>query len=391
MSATIELLTYADLLDHLVDFTGANPSPHKYRQSRTAIKEGYSNFRNDFQWPYYYTKGRICTVAPYEEGTVSYDFSGGGVERELILTGGSWPEWAAYGQVLIGAVYYDVADRVSPARLQLDINDAPSADFSDTSYILVRDTYSLPSDYVNMDKLYTPESWQRITYVHPRQWLVAHRYNITSASTPIFFTVRGSPDFMGAMSLSFYPFPDSEQTVDFIYQRRGRPLRIERDTGTANGTLGDTDLNYISGTVFKQDHVGSVVRLSASDDTEYPSGRQGSNPFDEERVIMDVNLAGTQLTVDQQFLNDHSNSRYTISDPVDIEPGTMTGALLRRCEWEMALITRMEDRDMIGKIYHDFLAAHREYASPISHPRVVGDQGVWGRRLAYMPAGEDMG
>lgn len=391
MSRTIELLTYADLIDHLIDFTSANPSAQKIRQSKQAIQQGYANFRNDHNWPYYYATGRICTVAPYDEGTITFDLSGGSVEREVTLTGGTWPAWAAFGQLLIGAVFYEVAERVSDTILQLDIEKAPTADITTaTSYQIMRDTYTLPSDFVNLDTLYTPESWRDISYVHPRTWLVSHRYNVTSASTPTFFTVRGSPDFMGSMSMSFYPFPDSEQTIDYIYQRRGRPLRVERVLGVGSADEGDSYLNYVEGDVFKQEHIGSVIRVSEDNSTEYPSGRTGTNPYDEERVIMDVNDAGTQLTIDQQWLETHGTSRYTISDPVDVEPGTMTGGLLRRCEMEMAVNSRMEDRANIVAIYNQWLTRHREYSQPIMQPRQVGAEGVWSRRLAYMPAGPDI-
>jgi len=390
MSRTIELLTYADLIDHLIDFTSANPSPQKVRQAKRAISDALNNFRNDFNWPYFYTTGRICTVAPYDTGTVTFDYTGGSYERQLTLSGGEWPEWAAYGQVLIGAVYYEVAERISASTIQLDINKSPHADITEaTTYILVRDTYTLPSDFVNIDKLYTPESWHRIDYVHPREWLVAHRYNVTSASTPCFFTITGSPDFMGSMAIRFYPYPDSEQTIDFIYQRRARFLRIERDRGQGSATEGNDYIN-VSSDPINEERVGSVIRVSASDAEEYPDGRTGTNPFDEERVIMDVNEAGDQISVDQQFLNQHSNCKFIISDPVDIEPGIMTGALLRRAEMEMAIISRMVDRNDIIKLYGEFLDKHREYASPIMHPRAVGQEGLYSRRLAYMPAGEDV-
>lgn len=390
MSRTIELLTYADMIDHLVDFTGANPSPQKERQAKRSIKQAYDNLCNEFAWPYYYASGRICTVAPYDTGTITYDVTGGSVERQVTLTDGVWPTWSAYGTIIIDAIMYRVAERVTDTILQLDINEAPHEDITDaTGYTLMRDVYTLPSDFVTLDELYTPESWQKISYVHPRQWLVSHRYNVTSAASPSMFTVIGSPDFMGSMSVAFYPYPDSAQVVDFIYHRRGRPLRVERVLGVATAALGNNYLNHVSGSLFDADMIGSVIRVSASDDAKYPSGRAGNNPYAEERVIMDVSESGDQATVDQQFLEAHSNAKFTISDPIDIEPGIMTGALLRRAELEMAILARMEDRPLVSEFYDAFLTKHREFASPVTQPRAVGDV-LWGRRLAYMPRGDDV-
>jgi hypothetical protein len=375
MSQTIELLTYADLIDHLLDYLGGATSAHKVRQAKRAIEQGYDNFRNDHQWPYYWQIGRVCTEAPYEAGTVAYDFTGGTVERQLTLTSGTWPDWAVFGSVLIGSVFYEVAERTSDTILQLDINRSPKEDLAaGTSYQLVRDTYTLPSDLVNIDELYTPESWHKIDYVHPREYLVAHRYNTSSAATPQFFTVRGSPDYMGSMAISFYPFPDSEQTIDFIYQRRGRPLRIERAEGVASGSTGALTLTFTSGNIWKEEMEGSIIRVTGDDGTEFPSGRTGTNPYDEERTIMEVSGDAQTITVDQQWLRSHNNCRFTISDPMDIEPGIMTGVLLRRCEME---------------VYTKFLNDHREYADRVKQPRAVGNK-FWGRRISDMPSGADV-
>ena len=400
MSATIELITYADAIDHLIDFQRANPSAQHNRQAKRAICLAYQNFRNDHQWPYYYARGRVCTDAPYSEGGVVYDVTGGSVERQLSLFGGvgTWPDWAAFGVVIIGGVMYEVAERVSDTVLQLDIDMSPKSDINSTGnnppvgsdYILMRHTYPLPSDFVNIDQLFTPESWHTIEYVHPRDWLVAHRYNVTSSNTPQWFTILGSADYMGAMAIGFYPFPDGEVSIDFIYQRSARPLRVDRVQGVLSSDSGDVVANFVSGTEFNDDHVGSTIRVSESNATEFPTGREGESPYSEERTIMDVNAAGDQITVDQQFLRTHSNSKYTISDPLDIEPNIMRGIFYARSEMELAKLTRMEDKQELMQTYFALLEQHRGQASRNRGPRSVYTEKQWNRRLAYMPSGQDV-
>ena len=390
MSATVELMTFADVIDHLVDFNRANPSATHAAQIRRAIFLAYDNFANDHQWPYFYTQGRICTDSPYQEGQVSYDKSGGSIERQLTLTGGTWPENAAFGQVIIGQVIYDVADRFNDTVLQLDIDLSPVADISTSSYTWMRNQYPAPVDLRNIDKFYTPESWHRIEYVHPREWMVAHRYNITSSNTPQWYTIIGSRDYMGALSIAFYPFPDSQVTVDFIYQRRPRPLRVERVQGTLNASTGDINANYVDGTAFSSRQIGGTIRLTESSGLEFPTGREGENPYSEERIVMTVNDAGDQIEVDQQFLQQHSNSKFVISDPVDLEPGVMKSIFLRRCEMELALLTRMQDRQVLLQDYHQFLERHKSYASRTRSPRSVYTEGLYNRRLAFMPSGPDV-
>lgn len=390
MSATIELMTFADTIDHLIDFNRANPSATHQAQIRRAIFLALDNFANDHQWTYFYTQGRICTDVPYTDGTVVFDKSGGGVERELTLTGGTWPVNAAFGSVIIGQVIYDVADRISNTVLQLDIDLSPASDVSSTTYIWMRAQYPAPVDLRNIDKFYTPESWHRIEYVHPREWMVAHRYNITSSNTPQWYTLKGSRDYMGALAIAFYPYPDSEITVDFIYQRRPRPLRVERVKGTVSASTGDVNANYVDGTAFSSQHIGSTIRFTESNGLEFPTGREGENPYSEERTVMSVNAAGDQIEVDQQFLNQHTNSKFVISDPVDLEPGVMKSIFLRRCEMELAILTRMQDRKVLLQDYHLFLERHKSYEARPRSPRSVYTENSYTRRLAYMPSGPDV-
>lgn len=393
MTATIELMTYQDLIDHLVEYQRANPSQYATNNAKRAILAAYRNFPDDCRWSYYYKVGRICTVAPYDTGTVTFDYSGGNVERELTLTDGVWPEWAAFGTILIGEVAYDVADRLSGTRLQLEIDQAPTADITTaTGFTIYRDTYALPVDFRLLDEIYTKESWLKLSYVHPREWLVAHRYNTSSSNSPLTYTITGSPNYMGALAIRFYPYPDSASELDYIYQRRPRPLRIEKvSTGEVNMSSGDTYLDLASGDVTWSDkHLGSVIRLGSSNDTNIPTGREMDNPYQMERVIMDVNATGNQITVDQQAFESFSNATYVISDPIDVEPGVMTTAFLRRCELELAILTRMSDRALVKQVYDEELDKARAHDSRVTSQRSVESGSIGGRRLAYMNAGPDV-
>jgi hypothetical protein len=389
MSNTIELMTYADAIDWLVDYQRANPTSQSQRIARRAIHSAYRIFPNEHAWNYFYAVCRIDTVAPYTDGTVVYDHTGGSYERMLTLTGGIWPDWSTFGTVIIANIQYQVAERISDSVVTLTIDGNPQEDLSSTSFTLMRDTYTMPSDFISADQMYTPESWRRLKYVHPREWLVAHRYNVTSSNTPYHYTYRGSPDFMGAMAISFYPFPDSATSIDFLYRRRPRPLRVESITaGTVTVSAGDFNANG-EGTNFLDEQIGAVLRIGPTNGDEYPTGREGANPYEVERVMMNA-VSTTQLEVDQVFTESFSNAKYVISDPLDIEPGAMTTAFLRCCEREVAILTRLTDRAEAHALYEDSLEDAKCADVRNTAPRSVYTENMWNRRLAYMPAGEDV-
>lgn len=392
MTATVELMTYADVIDWLSDYQRGNPTAESYRNARRAIASAYRIFAHEHSWSYYIKVGRVCTEAPYTTGSVTYDFTGGTVERQLTLADGTWPDWAAFGTVIFNNVQYPVGDRISDTVLQLHVDSAPKADITEaTQYTLMRDTYTLPSDFIKLDQMYTPENWRRVDYVHPREWLVAQRYNVTSSNTPVMYTLLGNPDFMGSMSVGFYPFPDTATTLDFVYYSRPRPLRVERErTGRVQVTAASDQISGLEGeTTWTSDLEGAVIRISQTDDEDYPTGREGINPYAAERIVSEVDDSDT-ITSDQQFFTSVQNARYVISDPLDVEPGVMTTAFLRCCEKELAHLLRWPDRQQTTQLYELALDKAKNADSRSVAPRSVHTEAEWSRRLAYMPSGEDV-
>lgn len=391
MALTRSLMTYQDIIDHLVFYIKANPSPEAQRDARRAIQSALDELANVHTWMYYVKTSRITFDAPQTTGTVRYVHTGDTAgERVLYLTGASWPAWSPYGSIIIGQVQYEVSAKISESAIQLSINTNPGADLAaGTDYTLMRDTYPLPPDCISIDQIYTVESWRRLQFIHWREWLVAHRYNVTSSNTPYFYTLMGDPNFLGIMSVRFYPFPDSAITADFTYRGRSRPLNIENETaGKVTISAASTTVEG-AGTAFTSDHIGSVVRVSA-DELNLPTGLDGASPYKEERMVMSVTDADT-LIVDRVFNNSLSDVLYRISDPLDLEYGAMANAFLRIAEWQMAIIRSFDVETLaaVMSIKDEALVTALEADSRTSAPRSVDQEGWWSRRLAYMPAGAD--
>ncbi len=380
----IKLTTYKDLLDHTVDFLGANPGGDASRDARRAIQAAYRDLANRRHWVYYYTRGRLNTVAPYSTGTVAYTDA----TRTVTLSGGTWPSWAGDGVIVLNNLACQIALRSSGSDIILSRASALGADVAaGATYTLYQDTYNLPVDCIAIDRLILVNNAFVMSYEHPADWLERQRI-IHSPATPRYYTIRGSPNYAGSLALSLFPAPDDTRQFDFIYQRRPRPLlKDEISVGTATATNGSDTITGV-GTSWGAGLIGSSIRLSA-DSLVLPSGLAGANPAELERVIVDV-VSATSLTMDQVSGEDLTGVKYLISDPADIEESAMLTALQRGCELQVSISRNMKTKDKAEQAYNRALIEAMEADSRSFAPEAEGRTRTWPTRLAHMPRGADI-
>ena len=385
----VNIFTYKDAIDHVVDFLGANVGGEVSRTARRAVMSAYRALTMAHRWTYFYQRGRISSVAKYSTGTISYDHTGGSNERMVTLTGGTWPTWSNYGAIKISDIVHQVASRVSDTIITLSVNSNPGADVAAaTTYTLFRDTYVLPGDFLALDSLVNMSNLLYPSHVHPRDWLSQQRLN-ASPATPRIFTIMGDPNYFGAMAVAFFPPPDAVYQFDFIYQRRPRPLIIdEYKAGTVTASSGATTIAG-TGTTWEAKHVGSVIRLSTSTSTAV-TGLVGGNPFATERTITAVGST-TSITVDSAWTETYTGTTYSISDPVDIEEGAMLNAFMRMAEKEAAIERNMKDKASMMTIALQALLEAKAADSRTFGRRVAHVGQVVRPRLSWMPAGTDSG
>jgi hypothetical protein len=384
--ARVELVTWKDVIDHLVDWMGGDAAQSTRRDARRASLSALRDLANDSLWSYYMGRHRFVTSAVYQAGTVSYDHTGGAYERMLTLTGGTWPDWAAYGVVQISNITYEVASRVSGTVLQLTTNTNPGEDLADQEYVIYRDTYSMPTDFQAMGEVVIQNQAVSLVYEKPGDWLQRLRF-YRGTATPRLYTIRGSPDFMNAMAISFFPPPDQAYPIDMVYKRQPRPLRTDQyNAGTVTVTSGSADVSG-SGTAFTSAMVGSVIRLSADRNLD-PTARWGSNPAAVERIVTAVS-SGTALTVDDAVGDTYSSTRYVISDPVDVETTSMLTALLRGAEMQTGYARNREDYRKFETAYREALVRAREADARSFREDAAGGRRVFPARLADYPLGPD--
>lgn len=338
----VELLTYDDCIQHLVDMVDFVDATRIGRLARRAVDTVYRDIPYRHNWRYYQRRATFEVSASYSTGTIAFDYTGGSSERLITLSSGTFPSWAVYGKIVIGDVHYRIATNPSTTTLTLYEEDNPGEDVaSGTSYTLYRNEYPLPADFRRIVRIYDVEDEQEIPIV---DFTTTQALLVGIDDTPDWprrASIRNTGDYMGVWSIEFSPPPSEARTYDVSYEAKPRDiLTVSYSTGTV-ATSSTTVTG--SATTFPTLCAGSVIRFGTSASSTAVTNKFGSNPFTEQRVIT-ARGSATSLTVDQAPTSAYSSgTAYQISDPIDIHPGATTTAFLRGIEAEMAKLLNMKD------------------------------------------------
>jgi hypothetical protein len=93
--------------------------------------------------------------------------------------------------------------------------------------------------------------------------------------------------------------------------------------------------------------VGAIMRLTTSIAQE-PTSMVGAmdgkdNPFSQQRLIVEY-TSSSVLKLDSS-VDTLTTVKYTISDPIDIEPGAMLAAFQKMCDYEYASLLKVTDKE----------------------------------------------
>jgi len=350
-TTSARLFTFADAIEHVIDVFDTDRGRRPQRNARRAVLNAYRDFPNWHEWSYYARRGQIVTSAPYTTGTVAYDDA----TNTVTLTGGTWPSWAEYGEILLtsdsdtGIARYKVDRVVTTTTLTLSPYTQPGADLASQTFTLYRSLYPLPEPFIRCGPVVEIASSHWLTHVSPSEMLDRLSGNY-QPQRPNMYTFRtsGLDEFGGRPQIEFGPPPAESRTYDFSYQAQTRPLFITGSAVTAT-TVGRA-LTVSSG--LKAQMEGSVIRFAETDDQ--PTSRIGEGdssnanlffPYLDQAVIQTYTSSTTGI-MSEAFASDYTAQSAYISDLIDIESGPMLTAFLRcvECEYVMSQYSTKEDQ-----------------------------------------------
>ena len=325
MSAPL-ILTACDAIEYATRWLEARRRGVSANQDsyRWAMHNAYMELGQEFDWSFLHVQGRVFLHEAQTAGTCTFDFTGGAYERLLTLagTGATFPTWAEDATIRIDDVPCRIEEVKTTTTATLDAMLNPGRDVAaGSSYRMYPHYYALPNDFVKLD---TPRAesfgWNMTERSYDEIMQLDRDYD--ESGTPIWYCIRGIEDLYGQMGLFIQPSSDDEKTLDFIYERRSREVRYtgwnpDDYAGTVTIVDGSDQATGV-GTSFSAPMVGSIIRFGNST-TAKPTGLRGSQPYVEQRSIVGVTNT-TKLVLDANVSNSLAGVKYTISDPIDIEP-----------------------------------------------------------------------
>lgn len=347
----LDLWTYQDVVDLLVDIFQISPKDGRnIRAAMRAIDNAIVRLPHQSDWSYYSRRASVRTEAKQDTGTVVYTHS----SRQLTLTGATWPSWASYGRIRFGGEIFDVEHRISSTVITLPTGQNPGADVASTTYLLWRDEYVLPDDFLKVGILVDQTAQYPLEYVSPDNHQALNSF-YTSTGYPEWFTIRRSRNYSGKRVLVFAPGPTTNRLYEFSYGARPLPVRT-RDFSSGTCSTSGTTVSFSSGTVLPTDVAGAVIRFSSDGDRK-PTSRFGrvdesgnsvfNLPVDEALVVS--RTSATALEVDRT-LSTLSSVRFTISDPIDVDQSTMQDAFIALLESGYARFTFKDAEQRYGRL-----------------------------------------
>ena len=342
------LSTYGDLCDVLCTTTGGGATSPEQKDVRLAAFRAYQHFASLSDWAYYKRAYRIHMAAPYSTGTLTYTHTGGSSERLVTFStalSSTVQGWVASGKLVINDVVHEVESYKTTTTVTLSESLNPGANVAaGTSFTLYRTSYDMPGDFRGA---WDPTDEDALTslYVPPERWHLLERIE-PNTTTPWHWTILPSENSYGCWSLRVHGYPSAAESLDFMYQGRPRPIRYTGyETNSRAGTVTiSADSTTVTGTstAFSSGMIGSLIRVS-SDTSNFPTGMGDLNTWAEQKVITAV-ASTTSLTVDSAFDSAYTATKYTISDPLDVDED-LYELLVASAELEFAKIRR---HDRIG-------------------------------------------
>lgn len=360
----LNIYTYQDAVDLLVDYLGGNAEAASARDVRKAILEAYDELCGEKAWSHLSRTHYVHTELP-ETGTLAYDSSTG----IFTIDTGTFPSWAVGATLSIGDLRVRVATRPSSTTLTAVDSMQPADDIATgTSFTIYTDVITLPETFMSLVKpLDESTGSPECKYVPADEWAYYTRYD-ESQGSPLIWTIMADPVYLGRQALHLWPAPDTKRTIGFLGRFYPRSLNI---TGyRTNDRAGTVSLsgNTITGssTAFSADMVGSVIRVSANS-TAYPEGRGGDNPYQYQRIITAYSSA-TSMTFGGDAVS-ASTRKYCITDPVDVSRG-MLDAFMRGCERKVAHKRGTSEQDRAEQVYMNALIKAKSLDSSTPNARL---------------------
>lgn len=182
------------------------------------INEAVELISMERQWDYYHTRGAVNLQTAYSTGTIALTNNA----TTCVLTGGTWPSWAASGEIFADNNWVEVSTRNSTTSLTLAQPWGNATNLTST-YTLGQIRYTLPVDCARISNTMMGMDWP-----WSRSTSAAHIEAIKDS-----WTVTDPNMTLWAVEKGFlvvWPVPSTTRQVNLLYFRKPTAVSSGSDT-----------------------------------------------------------------------------------------------------------------------------------------------------------------
>lgn len=342
-----EILTLADAVDRVLRIEEINSSESRaVERAVLAVQSALNSFVSYSTQGFRFYDGRysLVTSAPITIATIT-------VVSNTVTPGAlSQPDWMDMAHLRIAGQSYPV-NSYSNSSFTVD-GTLPDGTYANA--VLERLFYPIPQDFRRRGSFSDNANYYQVIDVPGgvlQSWQDYYDWARTVTSPRVFGAISNDQRFHGQMMLMIWPPYTGEVRLNMFYERYPASCRVHRVGTSTVSTTGRTATALTS--VFKPDHVGSVLVVCESNDTDITNPLSSLDLVHAKRIITDY-TSGTVVTLDQALDADVATRTFYITDPVDVQPGAQTEAFLRLCEYEFCRQSRSKHSK---ERYSDFMEA----------------------------------
>lgn len=179
----------------------------------SAINDGLTTAAKEFKHSWLQTDGQLAFQAYYATGTITLTQD----SAIVTLDGGTFPTWAARGNILYGGQFFKVTSRDSDTQVTINTTWA-QATVAGVSYVLYQDAYDLPSNCLVFNKALPGTGWgwgpDPISFASLRVYQTS--MNVQSPQ-PSCFAIKED-------QIIVWPYPSQTRNWAIVYYRRPATL-----------------------------------------------------------------------------------------------------------------------------------------------------------------------
>jgi hypothetical protein len=194
-----------------------------------SLNDALAMVAKERRWVWYLTPGAISTKASYSTGTITMTAD----STTVTLSVGTFPTYAASGELAVNGQWYDIATRNSGTQLTLTTAyPGATGTFTAGNWLVYQDGYDLPTDCMNFHKpLYGRTATWKPTPTSYEAWLEIKTDWLYSQQGASHFCVRKN-------QIMLTPAPSDARVLNFCYYRK--PAVI-----SASGESADWDSMHV--------------------------------------------------------------------------------------------------------------------------------------------------